>query len=144
MEKKKIKRISSIATGALVLGSVGLFSNNANAASLTNYNDLGNAVQLRNNLLNTANPIINGAIESGIELKCGNAKTKKDGNCGTKTKDNKTMSKSKDHNCGAKADKKMSKSKDHNCGAKADKKMSKSKDHNCGAKTKKDTKKTSK
>lgn len=97
MEKKKVIKISALAAGSLLVGSLG-----ANANVNQSFEDLGTGSELRSELLSNLNPV-QFFKNTEVELSCG------EGKCGDKAKD---AEKSKD----AKTEKPADKAGEHKCG----------------------------
>lgn len=114
-QKKQSRKL--LLTGSLVAGVL-LGTTVTPAASLFNFNSLGNGAELRSELLNSVNDKTTGG---SLDMSCG-AKTSdskaKDAKCGEgKCGDSKTAhSKAKDAKCGEKKATMDSKSKDASCG----------------------------
>lgn len=108
--KKNTKRISVLATGTLLIGSLSALANTNDVSDIFRYNSLGSGAELRTELIsrninpnyfaNTGNLEIAFADKT-LEGKCG------EGKCGEKTKStkaskksSKTQTKAAEHKCG--------------------------------------------
>jgi uncharacterized low-complexity protein len=97
MEKKKVLKISALAAGSLLIGTM-----SANASSTQKFEDLGSGSELRSELLSNLNPV-KFFKNTEVELSCG------EGKCGDKAKE---AEKAKD----AKTEKPADKAGEHKCG----------------------------
>jgi len=91
---KNSKNKTSILTGSLIAGAIGLTSITAGASNLFNYNSLGSGTELRSELLNvSASPLKVAELECGDKKKAADSKGKTgEAKCGDKKADSKGKS----------------------------------------------------
>jgi uncharacterized low-complexity protein len=90
---KNSKNKTSILTGSLIAGAIGLTSITAGASNLFNYNSLGSGSELRSELLNAnVSPLKVAELECGDKKKTGDKSKTGEAKCGDKKKDSKGKS----------------------------------------------------
>ena len=99
---KNSKNKTSILTGSLIAGAIGLTSITAGASNLFNYNALGSGAELRSELLNSnVSPLKVAELECGDKKKAGDTKGKTgEQKCGDKKKTADSKGKTGEGKCG--------------------------------------------